>query len=68
MRAEMPACSFEGKKKAALLPDNITLIILSDDPLAPLDIANYCQHNNYDFKKRLENHIHHLFIIPRQNT
>ncbi|MBH9974918.1 sulfurtransferase TusA family protein [Bartonella sp. B10834H15] len=63
-----PLVLLKARKKRHLLPNNITLVILSDDPLAPLDIANYCQHNNYDFKKRLENHIHHLFIIPRQNT
>lgn len=49
------------KKKAELSPE-ITLLIVSDDPLAPLDIANYCQKHDYTFEKRFENGIYHLSI------
>ena len=55
------------KKKAELSPE-ITLVIVSDDPLAPLDIANYCQKHNYAFEKRVENGIHHLSIISKKPT
>ena len=59
-----PLVLLKTRKKQAALPDNMTLVILSDDPLAPLDIANYCRQNNYGFEKSLENGIHHLAIIP----
>ncbi|CAM1636975.1 TusA-like domain [Bartonella apihabitans] len=59
-----PLVLLKTRKKQAALPDNMTLVILSDDPLAPLDIANYCRQRNYGFEKSLENGIHHLAIIP----
>ena len=59
-----PLVLLKTRKKLSALPDNMTLVILSDDPLAPLDIANYCRQNNYGFEKNLVNGIHHLAIIP----
>ncbi|CAM1627096.1 sulfurtransferase TusA family protein [Bartonella apis] len=59
-----PLVLLKTRKKLSALPDNMTLVILSDDPLAPLDIANYCRQYHYGFEKSLENGIHHLAIIP----
>ncbi|MBI0004407.1 sulfurtransferase TusA family protein [Bartonella sp. M0177] len=59
-----PLVLLKTRKKLSVLPDNMTLVILSDDPLAPLDIANYCRQQNYGFEKSLVNGIHHLAIIP----
>ena len=59
-----PLVLLKTRKKLSALPDNMTLVILSDDPLAPLDIANYCRQQNYGFEKSLVNGIHHLAIIP----
>ncbi|MBH9995571.1 sulfurtransferase TusA family protein [Bartonella sp. M0176] len=59
-----PLVLLKTRKKQSTLPDDMTLVILSDDPLAPLDIANYCRQNNYGFEKSIKNGIHHLIIIP----
>lgn len=50
-----PLVLLKTRKKKATLAPSVTLIILSDDPLAPLDIAHYCRQNNYQFEKRFEN-------------
>ena len=59
-----PLVLLKTRKKQSTLPDDMTLVILSDDPLAPLDIANYCRQYHYGFEKSLENGIYHLAIIP----
>lgn len=57
-----PLVLLKARKKKAELSPEITLVIMSDDPLAPLDIANYCQKHDYAFEKRFENGIYHLSI------
>ncbi|WP_295967686.1 sulfurtransferase TusA family protein [uncultured Bartonella sp.] len=63
-----PLVLLKARKKQATLPNGVTLVILSDDPLAPLDIANYCRQYNYGFEKSLENGIQHLAIIPHEKS
>lgn len=61
-----PLVLLKARKKRAVLAPATKLVILSDDPMAPLDIANYCQKNNYTFEKRYENGIHYLSIISKK--
>lgn len=58
-----PLVLLKTRRKKRSLPLGTTLVILSDDPLAPLDIANYCQHNRFAFSTRHENGIDYMSII-----
>lgn len=58
-----PLVLLKAQKKKAELPANTSLIILSDDPLAPLDLAHYCQQHHFHFAKWFDAGICHLSIL-----
>ncbi|MHC5306015.1 sulfurtransferase TusA family protein [Bartonella sp. LJL80] len=61
LRCPLPLLKTQKKKKS--LSPNVRLVVLSDDPLAPLDITHYCRQNGFSVEVEDKDGVYHISII-----